>query len=352
MSSTATHTGRPSRAARASSRSRVSSQARRLGRPVSWSVRARLSSRRRRAWRSSSTPSSSPMWPPTVRSAPITDGVAPAWLGAEELDDPHHVALARRGHADRAAQARHARRPGAEHRRIRGVVVDPHQLAALQRLAGQPGAGLQAKLAAEALELRRVHAPAGPSGRELQLAVVGQRPERADVPAHVLAEALQQGLERLPGRVGARHRRRHRLHGPQDLLAQAPLGDVVQEGVEGGGVGVAVVADRDLDRELVAVAVDRAQLGARVKDRALSGAQEALDAVPVGLAVALGHDRVGQRAAQHLVAGIPERPLRRLVPVDDPAGRVDRDERVVRGVQDRPGERRAGGAGVRALGPR
>jgi hypothetical protein len=135
------------------------------------------------------------------------------------------------------------------------------------------------------------------------------------------------------------------------------FGDVAQEGVKArpaiaGGVLLRGARDRHLDRELVAVAVEGAQLNALTEDRPLAGAQKSLQAAAVGLAEALRDDRVGHGTAQHLLAGEPERALGRAVELHDPPVGIHRHERFVRSVEDRPGEDRTGGWLAPALCPR
>ncbi len=120
-----------------------------------------------------------------------------------------------------------------------------------------------------------------------------------------------------------------------ELLPGAPsLGDVLQKGVE-GMAGVRLESrDRQLDGKLVAVTMKRRQLEALADDRPLAGRQEALDSPPVSLALGHGDDRSGQVSTDRLVAGPAEALLRLWIPVRHDAGRVDRDEGVVRGLQD------------------
>src|SRR5439155_11109695 len=78
-----------------------------------------------------------------------------------------------------------------------------------------------------------------------------------------------------------------------------------------------------------------AELERDAQHGALTRRQVALEAVQMGLAVALGYDRVGQHPPDRFLARPAERPLGLLVPVDDEPAGVHRDERLVRALQDR-----------------
>src|SRR5215207_4292860 len=108
----------------------------------------------------------------------------------------------------------------------------------------------------------------------------------------------------------------------------------MQEGVEYIRAAGAHSRDRELDRELPAVAVQRLQLDAPADQRTLAGLQEALQGPVVRAAVARRQDRLGEVAAERLLLRPTEGHLRLRVPRGDAPGRVDRDERVVGGVHD------------------
>jgi hypothetical protein len=135
----------------------------------------------------------------------------------------------------------------------------------------------------------------------------------------------------------------HRLHprglerlvaGQRELLLGGlAVGDVVQERVEGETLLHLDRRDRQLDRELVAVAVQRRQLQPPPQHRPLAGGEEALEAEAVGRSQTVGDDRLGQLATERLAARPAEARFGLGVPAGDPAARVDRDEGVV-GVLD------------------
>ena len=67
----------------------------------------------------------------------------------------------------------------------------------------------------------------------------------------------------------------------------------------------------------------------------MPGLDVAREPVAVGGAQRRRHDQRRQLAADHLRRGVPERPLRRLVDLDDVAAVVHRHDAVERGVEDR-----------------
>jgi hypothetical protein len=121
---------------------------------------------------------------------------------------------------------------------------------------------------------------------------------------------------------------------------QQPIGQVGERVVEGSvrhglqGLALRHVADErahpldfpdgarpdgQLDRELVPVASQRAELERPVEHGAIAGAQVPLDTARVSRSVALRDDRLGERASERLVAAPAEELLRLAVPFDDGA---------------------------------
>src|ERR671924_500111 len=109
-------------------------------------------------------------------------------------------------------------------------------------------------------------------------------------------------------------------------LGAPSLGDVAHERVEDPGVAGLEWRDRELDRELVTVAVKRLDLNPLSDDRALTGLEEAGKPAHVGLSVATRHYRLRQRTSNRLLGAQPECRLGRGVPTLDRAPLVHRYE--------------------------
>src|SRR5690606_17243530 len=131
---------------------------------------------------------------------------------------------------------------------------------------------------------------------------------------------------------------------PKRLLRALALGDVADERAEVQPLAYLDGADRDLDLELVAVAAQRVELGAAVQQRRLARFDEAAESGAVRVAVAFGHDEVGDLTAERLLARPAEHLLGGRVPVDDAAALVDGDDGVEGGVDDQASRFLAGGA--------
>ena len=127
------------------------------------------------------------------------------------------------------------------------------------------------------------------------------------------------------------------LKGPLGL-GRAALADVVEERVEDRGPAYARRRDAQLDRNLAAVTVKGGELEAASGEADLPALEKPLHSPVVGFAVALGDDQLRHRTSACLLAGPAEGLLGGLVPGDDGARRVDRHERLVGGLEDRPCE--------------
>ena len=119
------------------------------------------------------------------------------------------------------------------------------------------------------------------------------------------------------------------------LLDLPALGDVPHKSTEDPRVGEAKRRDRELDRNLSAVATQPGNLDAPVQDGPLARREEVGEPALVRLAVARRDDRRGQRPPQHLRGGPPEHPLRLGAPATDCPRTVHRDHGVQGGVDDR-----------------
>ncbi len=86
------------------------------------------------------------------------------------------------------------------------------------------------------------------------------------------------------------------------LLGAHALADVMQERVKGRRVALTSRGNRDLDRELVTVAMDRRELQALAEYRPLARRKEPLQARKMLGSQALRHDRVAQHPADRLRA--------------------------------------------------
>ena len=88
---------------------------------------------------------------------------------------------------------------------------------------------------------------------------------------------------------------------PQVSFKSAALGDVLEERVEVPAILRVQWRDRQLDGQLVSVAVQRLDLSPAAEKRPLSAGEETLEPFGVPLAMALGDHRIRQRAAEHFL---------------------------------------------------
>ena len=121
----------------------------------------------------------------------------------------------------------------------------------------------------------------------------------------------------------------------QRLLGGAALGDVADVAAEQRRTGQVGARDRQLDRELAAVLAHPRELDRMSGHAPVPGLDVAREPVAMGGAQRRRHDQRRQLAADHLRRRVPERPLRRLVDLDDVAAVVHRHDAVERGVEDR-----------------
>jgi hypothetical protein len=172
-------------------------------------------------------------------------------------------------------------------------------------------------------ELEQVHAALGDRVERLELGR-GHRAvalEQLGVAEHAVerrAQLVAHAREELALRA---RRRLGRFLGVAQLgFALAALGDVAEERAEEEAVlGADRPRDRDLDRELAAVAMERRELEPLVDHRRIAGREEAREPAHVRLAVGLGDDRVGEHAPDRFLARPAEGRSRLRVPRRDPA---------------------------------
>ena len=156
--------------------------------------------------------------------------------------------------------------------------------------------------------------------------------------------------------LGARRGFGGLLRLPQLVLVLQPLGDVAHEGAEEiSAAGADGIGHGNLDRKLVPVAVQAAQLEPPVHDRRVAGLVKPAQALDVGGAEPRRDDGLGQLPPDHVVERPAERRRRLRVPPHDPAVGVHADERVVRRIEHEPRPRLALGEvlhGLPAIGIR
>ena len=132
--------------------------------------------------------------------------------------------------------------------------------------------------------------------------IVVDDPEFADGPAKGLADSLQHLRRRLRPAAGTGERASHGELDVAQPLGDPPLADVVDEGDERHlRAGPRGGRDRDLDRELMAISVDRRQLHGLADDSSLSPLDEATESAEVRVVIPPRDDGSGQRTAEGLV---------------------------------------------------
>jgi hypothetical protein len=119
-----------------------------------------------------------------------------------------------------------------------------------------------------------------------------------------------------------------RARGAQLVVGSYALGDVPEVTGEGRRARERDPRDRQLDRELGAVAAHAAQLEPTVEDHAVFGLEEPRQPPPVGIAKGGRHDQLSHLAADGFVRAVAERRLGSVVPADHATVRVHRHDRV------------------------
>ena len=209
---------------------------------------------------------------------------------------------------------RRARRGGARHQRL-----GPHRLAGVRHAHRQV-------LERELADLRRVAAvrAVAPARDRRQLArvLVGQ-PQRADLPAEVGAERLE---EQRRGLLDARGLREHAgdvVARAEQLLAARLLGDVLELDEELGRPAAVVGQRGGVDEHPARLALAGDDPALRLVGADLAG-QHALEQ-PLAHAPLLGMDGLGERALEQLGLGAPQQLAERGV--DEAEAPVGADHR-------------------------
>ena len=139
---------------------------------------------------------------------------------------------------------------------------------------------------------------------------------------------------------------------PQLVFVLQPFGDVAHERAEEvAAAGAHRVGHGNLDRKLVPVAVEAAQLEPPVDDRRFAGLVKPAQAFDVRRAETGRDDRIGQLPADDVVARPAEGRRRLRVPRHDPAVGIHADEAVVRRIEHQPRARLALGEILHGLPP-
>ncbi len=147
---------------------------------------------------------------------------------------------------------------------------------------------------------------------------------RADLVAHVGQELRLQTRGDL--RLFAR---------PDQLLGLPALRDIAEEGAEDSLFPRAGRANAELDGQLAAIPMERAQFLSLVQHRASTGFPAGLEAAPVAFAICGRHDQARQRSAVSLLARPAQHPLSRRIPAGDGVVDIESDDGVERGLNDR-----------------
>ncbi len=131
------------------------------------------------------------------------------------------------------------------------------------------------------------------------------------------------------------------LRRPQSFRRGPALREIPDAGREHGRPGELDTADRELGREDLTVGAQRFDLDAPAEERSRANgrAGPARQRPPVRVAVGRRHDEIRDLGAHDLVPREAEDLLGRVVELEHAPLVVDRDDRVERGVQDRPGVR-------------
>ena len=218
-------------------------------------------------------------------------------LAAVELDRAEAVLAGADRQADGAGEPRGGDRDravggGARHQRL-----GPHRVAGVGHAHRQVLERERRGARRGQLALERAVAP-GRGGLQLAALVVGQ-PQRADLPAEVAAERLEQQRRRLLDGRRLREHARRVVAGAQQLLAAGLLGDVLELDEELGGPALGVGQGGRVDEHPARLAAVREQPALRLVRADLAG-QHALEQ-PLARRPLLGVDGVGERQPEQLL---------------------------------------------------
>lgn len=256
-------------------------------------------------------------------------------IAREELEHSAHRPAGQQRHTHRRSQAglRGRRRPrevgvGRDLGQEGGPLVRP----GASRQSDPP---LEGALARCLLKARKVVRRNRPGVKASKRRAVIERPVGAELPTHPLAQRTEQPRNRLLDRLGLGQHRRETMLRRQEPRRPATLRDVVQEGMEDVRVAGPHRRDRQLDQQLVAIAVKGFDLEALIEHRTLAGVQKMLEPAQVAPSVALRDDRLGEDPPDRLLARPAEGGLSLAIPIDHEPARVHRHVRLVGAVENR-----------------
>ena len=168
-----------------------------------------------------------------------------------------------------------------------------------------------------------------------QVGVFVDGPELGRRPAECFADPLEDLWRRLTPTLGiGQWPGDRKLHIPE-ALADAPLADVRHEGDEADPrPGPGRRGNRDLNRELAAVAMERRQLHGPAEQPAFTRFDEPRQPAAVGLAITTRNDGPGKGPANRLIVRPAEDRLGLAVPVRDHSPLIRGDHRARRGIDD------------------
>ena len=256
----------------------------------------------------------------------------------EEVDHARHLAAHQERKGEGGMQAGGGGHPRAGKAHLALHVRDPHRLARLPGVSGQPLAHRERALPRERLEGGGLEAGRVPAGHPAQ-PPVAQEPEGSQRPAQVLAEGAQRAQRRALDGVGAYEDGEHGALRGQPLLGDElplQLDALAQVAQRGDDDLLAVLPHRrqgQLDVELDAVAAPGRNADRPAHDPAAVGL---LVAAEPGLVQRLhaGRHQPRERHAQHLQLTPAQERGGSRVGVDDPAALVGGDDGVGEALED------------------
>ena len=228
-------------------------------------------------------------------------------LAGVELEHAEHLAAVADRDPRPAPQSRARRGLGAPVARLGRHGPGAPRLPGLPHAPHRPGAPLQPQPRGQRAELLHGDPLAPPQRLAAERAgVLVEEPRRAEVPVHRLAERAQQRGDRRVDRGRLRERARDRVLGGDLARDPAAVREVAQIAGEERRLGAGDARDRQLHRELAAVAAHPGQLEPRVEDLRHARVQVAREPLPVGVAQRRRDDQLRELAPDRGVARVPE----------------------------------------------